>query len=320
MKRNAKAVLLFLMTLAMAFSLLPAHGQVSGPLGPRNRQPSPGSIEIDVNMVLVNVGVNDAGGHVVANLGKKNFHLFEDNVEQEILTFSREDVPASIGLLFDTSGSMADKMDAAREAVGQFLRKSNPEDEFFLISFDNRPELDGRFTSNIEQLQQKTKSLKPRGRTSLLDAIHLGLEQMKGARHERHVLLVISDGGDNHSRHHLTEIRNLLQESDCQIYALGIFDPNDMKRTTEEHDGPGLLSDLGEMTGGHLYQAANLNELVDLSGTIGTELRNQYILGYKPGDPRHDGRWRRIKVTLTPSVEQPSLTARARTGYYGPRD
>jgi Ca-activated chloride channel homolog len=320
MKRNAEAVFLSLMFLAMAFPLLPARAQVSGPLGPHRREASLGSIEIDVDMVLVNVSVNDADGHVVANLGKKNFHLFEDNAEQEILTFSREDVPASIGLLFDTSGSMADKMDAAREAVGQFLRKSNPDDEFFLIGFDNRPELESRFTSNVDQLQQKTKALKARGRTSLLDAIHLGLEQMKSARHERHVLLVLSDGGDNHSRHHLTEIRNLLRESDCQLYALGIFDPNDMKRTAEEHDGPGLLSDLGEMTGGHLYQAANLNELVDLSGKIGTELRSQYILGYKPGDSRHDGRWRRIKVTLTPPSEQPPLTARARTGYYGPRD
>src|SRR5713226_4680135 len=118
MKQNAKAVFLSLMILAMAFPLLQARAQVSGPLAPHKREASLGSIEIDVDMVLVNVGVNDADGHVVANLGRKNFHLFEDNAEQEILTFSREDVPASIGLLFDTSGSMADKMDAAREAVG----------------------------------------------------------------------------------------------------------------------------------------------------------------------------------------------------------
>jgi Ca-activated chloride channel family protein len=214
MKRTQKSVFLSLIILGITFSLLSAHAQVSGPSAPQKHQLSAGSIEIDVNMVLVNVSVNDTYGHVVSNLGKKNFHLFEDNVEQEILTFSREDVPASIGLLFDTSGSMADKMDAAREAIGQFLRKSNPDDEFFLISFDNRPQMESRFTSNIELLQERTKSLKPRGRTSLLDAIDLGLQQMKSARHERHVLLVMSDGGDNHSRHHLPEIRNLLQESD----------------------------------------------------------------------------------------------------------
>jgi Ca-activated chloride channel family protein len=263
--------------------------------------------------------VTDAYGHLIANLEKKNFRLFEDNVEQEIVTFSNEDVQASIGLLFDTSGSMADKMDASRQAVAHFLQKSNPNDEFFLINFDNRAELTSRFTSNIEQLQQRMMSLKPNGRTALLDAINLGMAQMKSARNERHILLIISDGGDNHSRHHVTEVRNLLKESDCQLYALGIFDARDMKRTTEEREGPSLLFELAEMTGGHLFQAASLSELIDLSGKIGTELRSQYILGYKPSDLRHDGRWRRIKVSLTPPNDRP-LTARARTGYYSPRD
>src|SRR5690348_2524960 len=249
MKPNAKAVFLSLMVLAMTFALLSARAQVSGPLGPHRREASLESIEINVNMVLDNVSVNDAEGHVVANLGKKNFHLFEDNAEQEILTFSREDVPASIGLLFDTSGSMADKMEAARKALGNFLQKSNPGDEFFLISFNNHAELDSRFTSNVDLLQQRTTSLKPEGRTSLLDAIYYGLAQMKSARHDRRILMVISDGGDNHSRHHEGEIRALLQESDCQLYALGIFDANDMKRTSEERNGPGLLSELAEMTG-----------------------------------------------------------------------
>jgi len=142
---------------------------------------------------------------------------------------------------------------------------------------------------------------------------------MKSARYDRHILLVISDGGDNHSRHHEAEIRNLLQESDCQLYALGIFDAQDMQRTAEEREGPSLLSELAEMTGGHLFQSAKLSELADLAGNIGTELRSQYILGYKPADRRHDGRWRRIKVGLTPSPDPP-LTARARTGYYSPRD
>ena len=319
MKQKSKNALFALVVAAIAFPLLPAGAQLNGPLAPYKRQPAPGSIQIDVDMVLVNVTVGDAYGHIVANLEKKNFQLFEDTVEQEILTFSREDVPASIGLLFDTSGSMADKMDASRQAMARFLQKSNPNDEFFLINFDNRPELDSRFTSDIEQLQRQSASLKPKGRTALLDAIDLGVTQMKSARYDRHILLVVSDGGDNHSRHHEVEIRNLLKESDCQLYALGIFDARDMKRTSEEREGPGLLSELAVMTGGHLYQATKLSELIDLSGQIGTELRSQYILGYKPTDLRHDGRWRRIKVGLTPSHDPP-LTARARTGYYSPRD
>jgi Ca-activated chloride channel homolog len=319
MKQNLTAPILFFVIATMTFPLLSAPAQISGPLAPSKHEHSAGSIQIDVDMVLVNVGVTDPYGRIVSNLEKKNFRLFEDNVEQEILTFSNEDVPASIGLLFDTSGSMADKMDASRQALVNFLQKSNPEDEFFLINFDNHAELTSGFTSDIGQVQQRMMSLRPTGRTALLDAIYLGLAQMRSARHERHILLILSDGGDNHSRHHLPEIRRLLEESDCQLYALGIFDARDMKRTTEEREGPALLSELAQMTGGHIYQSAKLNDLVDLSGKIGTELRSQYILGYKPSGVLHDGRWHRIKVSLTPS-NGPPLTARSRTGYYSPRD
>jgi Ca-activated chloride channel homolog len=319
MSQARKRTLLFFVIAILAF-FQPASAQVSGPLAPYSPQPRPGSIQIDVEMVLVNTTVTDAYGHLVTDLNKKNFRLFEDNVEQEVLTFSKEDVPASIGILFDTSGSMADKMEASRQALGNFLQKSNPGDEFFLISFNNHAELDSRFTSDVELLQRRTLSLKPEGRTSLLDAIYYGLEQMKSARHERRILMVISDGGDNHSRHHEGEIRGLLQEADCQVYALGIFDANDMKRTTEERNGPGLLSQLAEMTGGHLFQTENLREMADLSGKISTELRSQYVLGFKPSDARHDGRWHKIKVSVTPPTEQPPLAARARTGYYSPRD
>ena len=318
MNQARKDALLFFFAI-IAF-VQPATAQVSGPMGPYKPQPRPGSIQIDVDMVLVNVTVTDTQGHLVTDLERKNFRLFEDNVEQEILTFSKEDVPASIGLLFDTSGSMADKMEASRQALGKFLQKSNPGDEFFLISFNNHAALDSRFTSDIDFLQQRTSSLKPEGRTSLLDAIYYGLEQMKSARNERRILMVISDGGDNHSRHHEGEIRALLQEADCQLYALGIFDAKDMMRTSEERNGPGLLSQLAEMTGGHLFQTQNLRELTDLSGRIGTELRSQYVLGYKPSDAHHDGRWRKIKVSLTPPIDRPALAARARTGYYSPRD
>jgi len=316
MKQKHKTA--FLVLLAAATSpLLTARAQVNGPVTPHKAQTAAGSIQIDVDMVLVNASVTDTYGHLVPNLEKKNFRLFEDNIEQEILTFSHEDVPASIGLLFDTSGSMADKMDASRQAVVNFLKKSNPDDEFFLISFNSHAELTGRFTSDIEQLQHRMTSLKPDGRTALLDAIDLAMAQMRNARHERHILLVLSDGGDNHSRHHLPEVRRLLEESDCQLYALGIFDPLDMKRTSEEREGPGLLSELAEMTGGHLFQSANLSELADLAGKIGTELRSQYILGYRPTNVRHDGRWHPIKVRLS---DDAPLTARARTGYYSPRD
>lgn len=318
MKRK-KTAFLALIAIAAMSTLTSAGAQVNGPLTSHKAQPAPGSIQIDVDMVLVNASVTDSYGHPVPNLERQNFRLFEDNIEQEILTFSNEDVPASIGLLFDTSASMADKMDASRQAVVKFLQKSNPDDEFFLISFNSHAELTSRFTTDIQQLQQRMTSLKPDGRTALLDAMYMGMEQLRSARHDRHILLVLSDGGDNHSRHHLPEVRRLLEESDCQLYALGIFDPRDMKRTTEEREGPGLLSELAQLTGGHVFQSANLTELADLAGKIGTELRSQYILGYKPTEVHHDGRWHKIKVAVRP-YNDPPLTARARTGYYSPRD
>jgi len=315
-----KTAFLALVLAALTFPALRSDGQINGPLAPHKPEPAPGSIQIDVDMVLVNVSVTDSYGHPVANLEKKDFRIFEDNQEQEIMTFSREDVPISIGVIFDTSGSMSDKMEASRRAAAQFLKSSNPNDEFFLVSFNNRARLESIFISDIELLRQRMASLKPEGRTALLDAIDLGVAQMKNARNDRHVLLVISDGGDNHSRHNESEIRSLLQESDCQLYALGIFDADDMRRTAEERNGPSLLSELAEMTGGHLFPVAGLSELVDLSRKIGMELRTQYVLGYKPSDIRHDGRWRRIKVSLKPSNDQPPLTARSRSGYYSPRD
>lgn len=315
-----KTAFLALVLAVSVFPVLRGNAQVTGPLAPSKAQRAAGSIQIDVDMVLVDVSVTDPYGHPVANLEKKDFRLFEDNQEQEIMTFSREDVPISIGVIFDTSGSMSNKMEASRQAAVQFLKTSNPNDEFFLVSFNNRARLESIFISDIELLQRRMASLKPEGRTALLDAIDLGVAQIKRARNDRHVLLVISDGGDNHSRHNESEIRNLLQESDCQLYALGIFDADDMRRTAEERNGPSLLSELAQMTGGRLFPVASLSELVDLSRKIGMELRTQYILGYKPSDIHHDGRWRRIKVSLKPPNDQPPLTARARTGYYSPRD
>jgi len=305
MKRNLKAGHLAIIVAAVTFPLLSAAAQIEGPITLHRRQtsadsmpqPSANSIQIDADMVRVNVTVTDASGHLAPNLQKKDFRLFEDNVEQEILTFSRKDVPASIGLIFDTSRSMSDKMVASRHALAQFLQNSNPKDEFFLVSSSNRPDLKSGFTSDIEHLQERTMSLKPRGRSSLLDAIYFGVAQMKSARYDRHILLVISDGGDNHSRHDENEIRNLLRESDCQLYGL-IFDANDASSMTEDREGPRLLSELAETIGGHVFQAANPWELLDFSGNLGVELQRQYVVGYKPSDPRPDSR--RIKVSLTP--------------------
>ena len=325
MNERRKPFLLAFGMAVIALLVLPGMAQVIGPTVPpksprQQSQESRNAIQVDVEMVLVNVTVTDPYGGLVTGLDKGNFRVFENDVEQEILTFSSEDVPISIGLIFDMSASMSGKLDKARQGALQFLKTANPRDEFFLVSFNDRAELTSRFTSNIEELQNRMMSTRPKGRTALLDAIYLGLSEMKGARNRKRALLVISDGGDNHSRYNETKIRNALKEADCQLYGMGIFDVNDMRRTAEERNGPTLLSELAEITGGRVFPVSTLSDLPDIAATIGMELRDRYLLGYKPGDARHDGAWRRIKVKVVPPAGLPPLNVYARTGYYSPRD
>jgi Ca-activated chloride channel homolog len=264
--------------------------------------------------------VTDPYSRLVTGLDKDNFRVFEDGTEQEIATFSSEDVPISIGVIFDMSGSMSDKVNTARQAAVQFLKTANPRDEFFLVSFNDRAELTSGFTSSVEELQNRMMFTAAKGQTALLDAIYLGLSQMRDARNHKRALLIISDGGDNHSRYNERDIRNFLKETDCQLYGMGVFDIDDMQRTDEERYGPTLLSELAEMTGGRVFPVASLDDLPDIASKIGTELRNQYILGYKPVDARRNGTWRKIKVKLVPPKGLPPLTVYAKTGYRAPTD
>lgn len=275
-------------------------------------------IQIDVEMVLVNATVADLQDRPVTDLGKKDFRIFENGVEQEIRTFSHEDAPVSIGVLFDMSNSMTDKVDKARRAALQVLRTANPQDEFFLVSFGSRAQLTSGFTSDLAELEERMMSVKPKGQTALLDAIAIGMEQMKHARNRNRAFVVISDGGDNHSRNHESRIRSDLREADCQLYAMGIFDPQDMKRTREEREGPSLLSEFAELTGGRVFPVSNLNDLPDVAAKISMELRDRYVFGYLPGGP-HDGAWRTIKVRIAAPETRPPLRVFARTGYYAPK-
>jgi Ca-activated chloride channel family protein len=321
-KQPRNVLVLVLATAAVAFLALPNIAQVDGPSNTsRHANPQfPKPIQVDVEMVLVNVTVTDLDGRPMTGLQKDNFQLFENNVEQEILDFSHEDSPISIGLIFDTSGSMADKIDKTRQAVVQILKTANPQDEFFLVSFASRAKLTSGFTSDIAELQSRMTSQKPKGSTALLDAIHLGMKQMKNARYRRRALVVISDGGDNHSLHSESRIRKELKEADCQLYAIGIYDRQDMKLTVEERNGPKLLFEMAETTGGRAFPVSSLDELPDISATLSMELRDQYVLGYKPDKTSHDGTWRNVKVKVLHSASQGSLRVYARNGYYKPSE
>ncbi|MGA7460707.1 MAG: VWA domain-containing protein [Candidatus Korobacteraceae bacterium] len=275
-------------------------------------------VKKDVDLVLVPVTITDPLNRLVTGLEKENFLLTDNGQQQVIRHFSSEDAPISLGVIFDVSGSMADKIDKSRQAVVEFFRTANPQDEFFLITFSEKPEVLVDFTSSIEDIQSKLVYAVPKGRTALLDAIYLGMNRMRKAHYERKALLIISDGGDNHSRYTEGEIKSMVREADVQIYGIGLFDQN--FKSAEEREGPALLDDVTDVTGGRTFVIGSPNELADVATKIGIELRNQYVLGYRPTNPGRDGKWRKIKVKLNPPKGLPPLHVYAKTGYYAPTE
>jgi len=277
---------------------------------------SGGAVKVGVDLVLVPVTVTDQWGHLVLGLQKDSFNVFDQGKQEMIRHLSSEDAPISVGIIFDASGSMYGKMDRSREAVLQFLRSSNPEDEFFLVAFNDRPKLLVDFTTSADEIQDEIARVRPDGGTALLDALYLGLEQMKKARNERKTLLVISDGGDNHSRYTAKEVWPVLRESDVQIYAMGIFD--EAPRTQAERVGPDLLAFATGITGGRTFAIRNLKKVADAAAELSVELRNQYLLAYRPDNLAHDGMWHKLTVQVTPPQHLPQLRVYAKAGYYAP--
>jgi VWFA-related protein len=277
------------------------------------------NLRIDANLVLVPVSVCDGMNRPVTGLEREHFKVFEDKVEQTVTHFAMEDEPLAVGLVFDTSGSMGSKLRRSRMAASAFFKTANPEDEFFLVEFNDRPKLVAPLTRDYEEIQNHLAFAPSRGRTALLDAIFLAMHEMKKSTKSRKALLIISDGGDNSSRYSVTEVRNLVRESDVLFYALGIYEPSGARgRSPEELSGPGLLTEMAEQTGGRHLPVEDLSEMPDIAAKIGIELRNRYVLGYSPGNQPRDGRYHRVQVKLAPPHGLPSLKAFWRTGYYAP--
>ena len=295
----------------------PKGAEAPAATGPEALKIRPGSfIRMNVDLVLIPVTVTDPMNRLVTGLEKEDFQVYENNKDQKIRTFAAEDAPVSIGIIFDLSGSMTSKLIRAKESILQFIKTANPQDEFFVIGFNDRPELIEDFTSSVEDIQARLATVRSGHRTALLDAIYFGVAKMKDARHERKALLVVSDGGDNRSRYTEGEVRSKVREADVEIYSIGIFDP--YAPTPEERTGPQLLEDLSDVTGGRMFRVDDIDELGDIAEKISTELRNQYVIGYRPTDLSRDGKWRKVKVKVNPPPGLPPLTIYARTGYYAP--
>jgi Ca-activated chloride channel homolog len=276
-------------------------------------------IVVDTTLVVIPVTVTDPSNRFVLGLEKEDFAVFEDGVEQKITHFSGEDAPLSVGLIVDTSGSMGLKMDTSHRAVTEFLKAMNAQDEAFLIQFNDRAEVVQPFTGNMRDIEGRMSKLQSGGLTALLDAVELGVREMKKAKNPRKALVVVSDGGDNHSRYTATDIRDIVKEADTQIFAFGVFDPMIFPQlSSEEVSGPRLLAQIADQTGGRAFGAAQFSQLPGIAEKIAIELRNQYVLGYAPTNAERDGKYRHVEVKIHQPATLPALKARWRLGYYAP--
>jgi VWFA-related protein len=276
-------------------------------------------LSVQSTMVLIPVTVTDASNHFVLGLKKGSFQIFEDNQPQDILSFSNEDTPVSVGLVLDRSGSMRDKSGRSLEAARELLRAANPQDEFLLVEFNSTAELVQPFTRNPEDIQDSLLSKRPTGATALLDSVYRAMLEMKKAQNPRKALLLISDGGENHSRYKEREIKNLVRESDVQVYTVGVYGSL-LERLgfPEQVAGPRLLRWLADETGGRHYEIRSMDELADAAARVRLLLRNQYVIGYSPTNQRQDGTYRRVQVKLDTPASSPVLHASWRSGYYSP--
>jgi Ca-activated chloride channel family protein len=276
------------------------------------------SFRADSTLVLVPVAVTDKSNRYVLGLEKENFQVLEDGAPQTITHFSSEDAPLSVGLIVDVSGSIGLKLNTSRQAVSDFLKNLNPADEAFLVECSDQADIAVHFTHDSAEIENKLKGVASGGLTALLDAVRLGLDEMKHAKNPRKALLVISDGGDNNSHYTSREVEDLVREADVQIYAMGVFEPLTFGLTASEMSGPRVLSEISEQTGGRALAANGSQDLPGIAARIGLELRNQYVLAYSPSNKDRDGRYRKLQVKLSAPDALPDLKARWRLGYYAP--
>lgn len=299
----------FLPALLAAFAL--ARSQVA--IETRPKPPGPitrPSLRVDSKLVLVPVSVMDERDHPVTGLERENFRVFDDGMERAITSFSMEDEPAAIGLIFDHSGSVAGVRRNEAETTRLFLKTSNPEDEYFLVVFASRPELAVPLTSGNEEVRYRVLTTKWGGSTALYDGVILGLNELRKSKLRRKALLVVSDGGENNSRYSRLELKRIIEESDALIYVIGF--------ESDQANFP-LLKWMAEMSGG-LAISARSEGLPDIAAKVALELRNRYVLGFSAPDIQHDGKVHSLRVELNTPHGMPSLKASWRRSYRAPED
>jgi Ca-activated chloride channel homolog len=267
------------------------------------------------SLVVVNVSVTDKQFRQIGGLNKEHFEIFEDKVRQQIEFFSDDDKPASVGVIFDLSGSMNNKISRARDAIKAFIDTCHNEDDFFLVGFNDRASLLAELSDGQSVLNNLALA-EPHGQTALYDAAYLGVEKVKEGRHEKRAVLIVSDGQDNASRYNYGELRKLLKEADVQVYCIGILEEGAIAGSALDRQGQLILEELSRTTGGLSFFPTSYAELDDAVTRIALALRHQYSIGYVPFNEQRDGKWRKIKVRVNAPKGLPSLVVRAKEGYY----
>ena len=277
-------------------------------------------LRADVDLVLVPVTVADPFNRPVLDLDRQAFTLYEGGVQQQIRYFSHEDAPISVGLVLDCSASMKNKIEYEGLALKEFFANAHAEDEYFAVTVSDKPQFVATASDPVATVQARLAASPPKGRTALFDAIYLAIAKMRNARYQRRALLIISDGGDNTSRYTRGEIKNVIAEADVLTYAIGIFDeePIPLLKSLEERMGRDWLSELTNASGGRTIAADDRRQIPEIAALVSRELRNQYTLGYRPGNTARDGKWRKITVKVASPSQSVRLQVHYRTGYRAP--
>jgi Ca-activated chloride channel family protein len=297
-------------------------------------QPKPGQstseedqqfkIGVRVDLVLVYASVTDKNGHFVTGLAKEAFAVYEDGVQQQITTFDQEDVPVSMGFVLDTSGSMRNRFSTVTQAALAFVRSSNPQDQVFLLGFNDEVELLEDFTNDIDLITDALENTIVTGGTALYDAIYLGVQKAQSGVHQKKALVVFTDGEDRDSYYKLDELLSKVQESDVQVFTIGFLNPVPDKglfgrwsKSVPEkaHDA---LQQISDETGAKAFFPKDLSEMGTIASEIAHELRNQYAIGYVSTNSARDGSWRKLKIALNPTAP-PGSQVRYRRGYVAPK-
>jgi Ca-activated chloride channel family protein len=275
-----------------------------------------GPVIVNTDLITFTVTVTDTYGRFVSGLNKNAFTVLDDKKPQEITYFSDDDSPVSVGVIFDVSGSMSgEKVKRARDALSKFIQTSHNSDEYFLIAFNSRAQLLLDKTRDGNAILDKLTFIQTKQNTALYDACYLGVEKVQRGAHPKRALLLISDGQDNNSRYTFNELRRLLKESDVVLYGIGILSGGDAGSPLGM-EGQGILDELASVSGGKAFFPRSAPEMDDIFEQIALELRHQYSIGYRPSNFSNDGRWRKVKVKVTPPRGLPKLFVRSKEGYY----